>query len=605
MKLNKLKISNFKGVKDFEIDIEKENEIRGENATGKTTVFDAYLWLLRGKNSEMSSEFSVQPIGNEDSLTEIRIEFEVDGEEHSLSKTLTNKYTKKLGESEFSGKEYIYYVDDVPVRMKDFDEKIFEWFSLQFMLLSDPKYFATDAIKGKYPAWQERRQLLFTLTKMEEEKKFNGCLPDDRKKVILGGLKRLNSDLEQIPARIDECKRSIVSVQVGKNDLAQVEKNIKLAKEKAENPEIEMLQKEKQKIALSMSEIRKKTTDDEISQYNIDINEWTKLHILSVNIKEDKEMTAKIKSDSENKIVTLENEAEKLRNAFKIVNLSKFQFSENDKICRTCGQELPSEKIQEMILFGEQRFIEDQKKQLDRIRKEGKEKVNKIQELKQKIELANKTLETKDIDVPERPVYISKELDFAEQEKQIEALQKKIDSLTKKDDGSELRNLENQKQEIMKKLAQKEANERAENRITELSGSKDKLTKEYLLLEKEKYEIDCYIKERVITLENSINSFFKHVKFQLFETLQNGEIKECCNVLINTNGIDVPYNDANHAGRINAGIDIINCFSKEYQKYLPIFIDFRESVSEIIQTNSQVINLIKDEKYKTLTIVRK
>jgi hypothetical protein len=91
----------------------------------------------------------------------------------------------------------------------------------------------------------------------------------------------------------------------------------------------------------------------------------------------------------------------------------------------------------------------------------------------------------------------------------------------------------------------------------------------------------------------------------LFETLQNGEIKECCNVLINTNGIDVPYNDANHAGRINAGIDIINCFSKEYQKYLPIFIDFRESVSEIIQTNSQVINLIKDEKYKTLTIVRK
>jgi predicted ATP-dependent endonuclease of OLD family len=166
MNVKKLKINNFKGISNFEIDLEKENEIRGENATGKTTVFDAYLWVLRGKNSEMASEFSVQPIGNEDSLTEVEIEIEIDKEKHSLKKTLTNKYTKKMGMSEFSGKEYLYCIDGIPCRMKDFDEKVIEWFSDKFMLLSDPKFFATDSIKGKYPAWQERRQLLFSLSKM-------------------------------------------------------------------------------------------------------------------------------------------------------------------------------------------------------------------------------------------------------------------------------------------------------------------------------------------------------------------------------------------------------------------------------------------------------
>ena len=605
MILKKLKINNFKGISNFEIDLDKENEIRGENATGKTTIFDAYLWVLRGKNSEMAFEFSIQPIGNEDVLTEVEIQIEVNSELHSLRKTLTNSYTKKHGKSEFSGKEYCYFLDGVPCRMKDFDEKIIEWFSDKFMLLSDPKYFATDSIKGKYPAWQERRQLLFSLSKMEEEKKFNGCLPDDRKKVILGGLKKLNSDLEQIPARIDECKRSIVAVQIGKNELAQVEKNIKHAKEKQDNPALEKLYERRQAFNALMAEIRNKKTVGDAKKYNDDILEWSKLSAKANDIKRDKAFAEKRCSEMKNRIEILEKEADELRNQFKLKNLDKYLFSEKEKYCPTCCQELPDEKIEELKQFGEQRFDEKKKNTLDKIRKEGKEKVSQIQELKNAIEDFSKILDIKDIDVQEKPIFVSKKIDLSDYENQLKAIQSQIESLTINSDGSEMKNLESQKQEILKKIAQKEANERAEARIIELTESKDNLTKEYLLLEKEKYEIDCYIKERVITLENTINSYFKHVKFQLFEQLQNGELKECCNVLVNTNGIDVPYDDANHAGRINAGIDIINCFSEKYQKYLPIFIDFRESVTSIINTNSQVINLIKDENYKTLTIVKR
>ena len=598
-----LKINNFKGISNFEIDLKKENEIRGENATGKTTVFDAYLWVLRGKNSEMATDFSVQPIGNEDFLTEVVIEIEIEKEKHSLKKTLTNKYTKKMGMSEFSGKEYLYYIDGVPCRMKDFEEKVIEWFSDKFMLLSDPKFFATDAIKGKYPAWQERRQLLFTLTKMEEERKFKGCLPADRKKILLAGMKKINSDLEQIPARIDECKRSIIPVQIGKNDLAQVDKSIQNVKQKLESPQLEKLYQKRQTISFQMADAKKIATENELTKYQVLTSDWIKLSRIASDIKRDKDVAKTDIVECEKRIVIFEKEAEELRNKFKAMSLEKFVLFDDERICRTCGQSIPDEKIKETILIGEQRFEESKKYQIDRIRKEGKEKVFLISELKKVIEKASKTLEIKEIDVPEKPVFNSEQIDFSEQEKQLEAIQIEINSLTKGDD-SELKNLESQRQELLKRLAQKDTNDRAEKRIIELTGSKDKLTKDYLLLEKEKYEIDCYIKERVTQLETTINSFFKYVKFQLFEQLQNGELKECCNVLVNTNGIDVPYDDANHAGRINAGIDIINCFSEKYQKNLPIFIDFRESVTSIIDTNSQVINLIKDENYKTLTIVK-
>jgi len=163
-------------------------------------------------------------------------------------------------------------------------------------------------------------------------------------------------------------------------------------------------------------------------------------------------------------------------------------------------------------------------------------------------------------------------------------------------------NLEKQKAVQLAIIEQHKNNLKSQERIDFLRSELKRLQKEYLILEKEKNEIEEYIKQRVNKLETSINSYFKFVKFQLFETLQNGEIKECCKVLVDTNGVFVPYSDANHAGRVNAGIDIINCFSNKYNVYLPIFIDFRESVSELIETKSQIVNLYKDSDFKKLVI---
>ena len=64
----------------------------------------------------------------------------------------------------------------------------------------------------------------------------------------------------------------------------------------------------------------------------------------------------------------------------------------------------------------------------------------------------------------------------------------------------------------------------------------------------------------------------------------------------------VPFSDLNDAMKINAGLDIINAISNANGISAPIFIDNRESVTEIVSVMSQVINLVVDRNCKTLKI---
>jgi hypothetical protein len=86
----------------------------------------------------------------------------------------------------------------------------------------------------------------------------------------------------------------------------------------------------------------------------------------------------------------------------------------------------------------------------------------------------------------------------------------------------------------------------------------------------------------------------------MFNLQVNGGIDETCEAMVNTNGCYVPFADANHAGKTNGGIDCINALCAYYGVTAPIFVDFDESVSERIETNSQVISLVKPETFVKL-----
>ena len=90
---------------------------------------------------------------------------------------------------------------------------------------------------------------------------------------------------------------------------------------------------------------------------------------------------------------------------------------------------------------------------------------------------------------------------------------------------------------------------------------------------------------------------FQLVSFSFVSEQLNGNEKITCVCTVN----GTPYPDVNNAGKINAGLDIINAICKSKGIVAPIFIDNRESVNDLLPTLSQVINL-SVSKHKSLVM---
>ncbi|WGU70684.1 hypothetical protein QIU18_00575 [Capnocytophaga canimorsus] len=183
----------------------------------------------------------------------------------------------------------------------------------------------------------------------------------------------------------------------------------------------------------------------------------------------------------------------------------------------------------------------------------------------------------------------------------ISILEKELQEVPKVDNQALIEQKNNLKSDIesLKIELQKEAQiQQADNRIQTLKAEEKALAQSIANVEKEIYTADQLTKARIEKIESNINSKFKYVRFKLFDTQVNGGEVETCEALIDS----VPFNNANTAGKINAGIDIINTLCDFYQVSAPIFIDNRESVSELIESKSQIINLFVSEQDKTLRI---
>lgn len=112
---------------------------------------------------------------------------------------------------------------------------------------------------------------------------------------------------------------------------------------------------------------------------------------------------------------------------------------------------------------------------------------------------------------------------------------------------------------------------------------------------------DRFIHKKMDMMEERINSLFRMVKWKMYEPQINGGEKECCECYIN----GVPFGVQNTATKVNAGLDIALAFSRIYDVYAPVFLDNRESVTELIDTDTQVISLIVSPEHKELTIKNK
>ena len=102
IKLKSLHIENFKGIKSIDVSFGDKTKIKGQNAAGKTTVFDSFTWLLFNKNSAGDEKFNIRPLdmdGKPIHNVEIKVVavLEVDGKDVELTKVQKENWVKKRG----------------------------------------------------------------------------------------------------------------------------------------------------------------------------------------------------------------------------------------------------------------------------------------------------------------------------------------------------------------------------------------------------------------------------------------------------------------------------------------------------------------------------
>jgi len=605
IRLNEIELTNFKGVKDFLFTpAGKSAAILGNNATGKTTVADAFRWLLFGKDMSDRADFAIKtldPEGQEISGLDhtVRASIEIDGKPLELAKTYKEKWTKRRGDPKktLTGHTTDYSIDGVPCQKKEWDSRLNDLISEDvFKLITSPACFNS-------LHWQKRREILLDVcgdvsdSDVIESDQALGALPeilngrslDDQRKVVAAARKKINDKLRELPARIDELLKSLPEIKNRKAVEAVIkllDERIEKAKDNAELPEL------RSKLAMQKSllaEAQLKHDGDVrgakgIINARIDMAQDTIRRLKdAINVHEtaDKASLRAIEANRQEMV--------KLRARYAEIVATE---PPQEDICFNCGGELPQEMIEAALAnFNDHKAIE-----LTTINDEGKALHAETQTLGESIAASAKkiagmqaAIKTQEDEIeaaegdrvanpqPSNPMLALQE--------QIAKLQEVIEAKPQTDTKA----LEAERREEFEKLAALDQAEKTKKRIEELKDEEKNLSSEFERLEGELDLMDKFVVQKVNMLEEKINTRFELARFKMFNVLVNGGIEECCTTTVG----GVPFGSGlNHGAEINVGLDIIRTLSEFYDVWGPVWIDNREAITQPLEIPSQTISLI-------------
>ncbi len=663
IQIEALTLHNFKGIKDLSLTFNPgENFIHGANGTGKTTIFDAFNWLLFGKNSFNQSVFEVKTIDKKTNKVVHKLSHEVEGvlrfDERTitLKKSLSEKWTKKRGAAveELTGHETKYFIDGVPKSANEFklavDLIIQEAIS---RTITDPMYF------NIVVPWKERREILFKLANVKTDQELCFMNPDlktaeaiskilesgktieDEKKRIAIEKKRLNDQIEEIPSRIDELQRSKTDLESW--ELEQFENRIQnvliISKRKNElqdqlssgGVDVSNERKELNELNVQLNEFETKLQDllrFESSKQNQARANWNEeKRSIEEKINELNRIISRKKIDREEVIQDLderETQIHYLRSTLERKEASVYQ-SNIESVCPCCKRAEDPSKIEALNAEAKRQFEEEKAKSISEIIEKGKKFKQAIDQRKAFLVNLNEEISTLSLQLtseeskleqlgvePAIQVVLSVDSDefrlleasIQTTKQRIEEVQEQIKNKLSEDNESgkqaikdEIKAEEDKLQELNRIVLKAESNTKTNARIEELQEELKNLNQAKSNLEQTEIQIENFVCWKIEKVEDLINDSFEFCKFKLFEEQLNGGFAETCVCTID----GVPFNDLNTATKYKAGLDIIKTLQKWFNISAPIFIDGRESITELQSMDSQLINLVVDPTCKQLT----
>lgn len=649
--LKSLSLINFKGVRDFSITFNDGiTTVCGDNGTGKTTLYDAYLWLLFGKDSTGRSDgangFSVKT-NDENGKPIYRLEhsvtavLDVDGKEIKLQRSLCEKWQKVNGTTdEVMKDETQYFINDVRTgTKKEYQAEISEIIPEDvFRMITNPYFFTS------LSADTQKEMLLEMVGNIDDEEvaatnpefialldEVNGTSLAKWAKEVAAKKKACNDALVTIPASIETAQKLMPESE----DWAALEKQLKSLQDSVKSIDAQISDKSalneeayKRKMELRNKQSQKRIMlQDRENTIRMEANAAHNKALsdiqqmeneLSINQKNlDSYRNDKMNVDG--KIDELNGKLVEMREQFKTVAKEQFPEPSGDVlVCPTCGEPYKGENLENAIAKLRGNFEQSKSKRQKDIQTKGKqykaeydravEQQTKLTGLIAKLEddaleiKGNITIKKNNIPVAgnaDEAIANDKECiglrnDIAEiaNQLQVEVPQADVSELQseKADSNAAIA-------DINKRLGKRAMIERVNKEIADLEEKR--IANNQAKADLEKWE-DVYLrfqKAKDEVLMQRINGLFNVVSFSFVKEQKNGGEKVTCYCMVN----GVPYADVNACGKVNAGLDIINAICATKGISAPIFIDNRESFNQIIPTISQIVNL-KVSNDKSLTI---
>lgn len=650
-------LTNFKGIVKLKVNFQHNTDVFGANGTGKSTIYDAFLWLLFGKNAEEKKEFSIKntvdtSLNRQDH--EVEGFLNVNGDDITLKKIYKEKWQKKKGEeiAEYTGNETIYYYNEVPMNQKEFQAKVYQILDeTVFKLITNP--YALNNMK-----WPERRSIITQMSGEFTNEQVaagnpeyealvanltQGKTMDEYLKQIKASVKKSKDDLKVIPTRIDEVLKTKpedqdfaalkTSLAAKENQLIKIEESItnKSAGLKTVLDANESAQRSASNLRIDISNIESEIRTKANNSGKVDTSV---LDGLNTNLKNKQgELTT-----AENGLVTLkglvtgkESDLEALattiqtkRDEWTKENAKVLEVGENSFCCPTCQRAFEDSDIEGKKLEMSNNFKTEKANALAEINRQGgllaTQKTNLENELKTlKGRVATgETMITNlksEISAIEASIQTESSRTTSGTPVDVEAVfnQMLFDhfeyNLKKSDLERVLKTIQEVPQVDDAKLKEDKA-----NLVTEIDGIKTELRNESQIIAVNERisalkEEETKLAQEIALVEKTqfLIERFEKDKMTAIEENVNSKFRivkfkmfedqvnggENPACEILVNG--VPFSDANTASKINAGIDIISTLSKFYQVSAPIFIDGAESIHSIMDTESQLIRLVVSE----------
>lgn len=632
IRLIRLTIENFKGVPSFTFEPDGQSvTVLGSNGVGKTTLFDAYNWLLFGKDSagRSDSSFDVKPYGKETPVCIVTGEFDAGAEGSvTLSRQLAEKLVRQRGTDETSIKnDYSFHINGVPKSKTQYDNFIADMCPPDcFRMVSDPDYFA-----GKL-RWDDRRSVLTELFGDVDEKELLSGKEEwrpflvavgansvaDYRAILTAERKKVRSDLDAIPALIAEAEKAIPP------EIREFDPEI------IKEAERDLTDAEQRKADISSGaaivELRAKLVEAEADLVQSETayfnsNEYRLLvkRISDAEAEHHEAYAAAARAETdlrraERNLADMNDRLDRLREEYRTIK--DLRMAKDNEMCPQCGQVLPPDRIESICASFNKRKSEQLEANVtagENAKAEAQKLEARCAQLASEAEAAAERLETaearlKEVQDAQRETrsyrdteeYLFKKAIIDSIKAEIESARASVDDQLRAV-NAEIAEINRRLDEIRAVAAAQATAQRQRRRMAELKDKGRALGRRAAELDKLLDMAARFEQYKLSTIEESVNSRFKYARFKLFDRQLNGGWSECCEVVVD----DAPYNtNLNPGKKINAGLDIVSTLSEALGFSAPVWIDNAESYVSVMDIDAQVIQLKVDSSARELTVVR-